>query len=593
MGGERVARVAVWAVVTALACSGDVGTGSNPGNPSDDSGQPSGPGAPGNVPDNGNDQEPGGTDPIRSPEDGDFVGEASETPCAPGEAEPATRLVRLTHTQYNRTIFDLLGLDTEPANAFLTDATFAGFDNSAEGLIVPDRLARDYRRAAEELAATAVADVDARNLLINCTTSDADCARQTIESLGRRAFRRPLTQMETAAYLDLHAQGDALIGSGSPFDDGLQLVLEAMLQSPKFLYRVELSQDTNAEGFVLLNGFEVATRLSYMLWNTMPDDELLDAAETGQLGSPDGVAIQADRMLKSQKARQVLDDFARQWLDFARFEDLSKDPNQFPDWSSTISDSMAEEVRLYLREIVFERQDPFAQLYTSSFTYVDDALAPYYGLPTTGRDGFERVELDPAERAGLLTQLGFLTSHAFPDRSSPIHRGVFVHRRILCSNLPDPPGDVDFNLPPIEGDIKTTRQQVEVHTSPAACNGCHGIINPAGYAFEHYDAAGQHRTTDHGEPVDASASLTIDGESASFDGALEFSQRIAESQAARHCFATQYLRYAYGRRENGGDSCTLDYLADQLGEEGYAVKDMIMDLTQTRAFLLRKAEVTP
>lgn len=526
-----------------------------------------------------------------------FVGDETPTPggeaCVAGTGRAGTRLVRLTHTQYDQTVQALLGLEVSPADEFLTDATFAGFDNNAEGLVVPDRLARDYRRAAESLAVAAVADAESRKRLVPCDTGATGCARTAIETLGRRAFRRPLSDTEIEAYTALHGRGAELVGSGDGFFDGVQLVLEAMLQSPKFLYRVELSQPVSGSQVIKLSGFELASRLSYMLWNSMPDDILLDAAAAGELDTPEGIAVAARRMMQVPEARAVLDDFARQWLDFSRFDDLSKDASQFPDFRPELGTSMSEEVRLFLRDLVFEQDGGFASLYTEPSTYVDDALASVYGLPAPGDGMFEKVSLDATQRSGLLTQVGFLASHAFADRSSPIHRGVFIHRKILCTNLPEPPGDVDFNLPAIEGDIKTTRQQVEVHTSPNQCAGCHGLINPVGFAFENYDALGRYRTLDFGEQVDASGTLTIDGQQIGFDGAVELSGVIAESEVARKCFATQYMRYAYGRRESGADRCTLAHLATRLGDPGYSIQDLILDLTQTRAFNQRPAEVGP
>jgi hypothetical protein len=327
-----------------------------------------------------------------------------------------------------------------------------------------------------------------------------------------------------------------------------------------------------------------------MLWNSMPDEMLLTAADAGMLHTPELVATQAERMLADPRAESVLDDFARQWLDFARFDDLLKDDVAYPGFDPAISASMKQEVRRFLRHVVFETDGSFADLYTLPVSFVDDALAPHYGLPATGRSDFEQVSLDAAERGGLLTQIGFLASHAYFDRSSPIHRGVFVHRRILCSTLPDPPGDVDLNLPPIAGEIRTTRQQVEVHTSPDACVSCHGMINPVGFAFESFDSLGRVRSTENGEPLDTTGTVAIDGSPVSFGGARELRAAIGGSRQGRECYATQWLRYAYGRAETGADGCTLESLGARLGEPGYPVRQLLVDLTQTRSFLQRTAE---
>lgn len=517
-----------------------------------------------------------------------------QTACTPDPLQATTRIPRLTHAQYDNTVSSLLYLDVQPSAAFLGDPTFAGFDNSAEGLAVADRLGRDYRRAAEELSAQAVGDMAAYRKLVTCSPSAA-CARQFTETFLRRAFRRAPTAAEVDRYVTLHGMAPSLSAGGDAFVAGVQLVIEAALQSPNFLYRGELSNEVGSEGFIDLNDHEIAARLSYALWNTMPDDTLAGLADAGQLHTPEQVAAQAQRMLDDARAEATVADFHRQWLDLASYEDLLRDPDQFPLFKPELADAMKAETQAFVRHVTFELDQGLHTLLTAPFTFVNRDTAPLYGLRAASYGAeMTKVDLDPEQRAGLLTQLGFLSSHAFFGLSSPIHRGVFIHRRILCSTLPDPPGNANLVLPAIEGSIKTTRQQVEVHTSPDACRSCHhGMINPAGFAFENFDAVGQYRTMDHGEPVDASSMLAIDGAAVNYENAVEFTRAIAESNQARSCYATNWLRYLYARSDSGADRCTIATVARAMADETYSTKDMLADLTRTRAFMQRAPEESP
>lgn len=504
--------------------------------------------------------------------------------------EPTPRLVRLTHVQYDNTIRDLLGVDASPSSGFLDDPLVEGFDNNASALFVSDRLARDYRRAAEELAASVTADEELWQVLVPCDPQEgSECAATFIEHFGRRTYRRPLDEDEVKRYLDLFEQGEALYDDGSSFARGVRLVVEAMLQSPHFLYRLELSSEAQDGNVVALTGWEIASRLSYLLWSSAPDDALLDAAEAGELDTPEGVAEEARRLLADSRSAATVDDFHRQWLELDKLGDITKDPELFPEWTPDVTDGMREEVVRFIRRVVFDLEGSYTDLMSLPETYVDADLAALYGLDGGFGDAMELVELDPAERAGLLTRIGFLSSHAFPGRSSPIRRGVFVQRRILCTPIPPPPGDVDTTLPPVEGEIETTREAVELHTSPDACRACHGLINEPGFAFEIYDAAGRFRETENGVPIDAAGQVLLDGENVSFDDGVELSHAIADSETGPLCYATQWFRYANMRQETPDDQCTLEGLHTAWEASGYDVQELLVALTQTASFRYRAA----
>jgi hypothetical protein len=494
--------------------------------------------------------------------------------CA-GVAAPSTRLIRLTHLQYDHTVKTLLGVDTTPASTFAADASFNGYDNNADGLTIGDRLSRDYARAAALLAPNA-------SKLIKCTPS-AECAKTTIASFLRRAFRRPATDEEVATYVTLHGKGD-------DFNDGMSLVVEAALQSPSFLYRVEASSEVAADGTIALNGYEVASRLSYLLWNDMPDEALFDAAQKGALTSVEGLTAQAKRMLGDPRAHEPVAEFHRQWLKLSLVNEdkLRRDPVLFPGFAATIAPTLQNETLRFVDD-VFTNGGGVQQLLTASFTYVNAETAPLYGLSGTFGKDLVRVELDSKKRAGLLTQIGFLASHAYYDLSSPIHRGVFVQRQILCTELPDPPGDANLKLPKVEGEIKTTRQQVTVHTSPASCQGCHGIINPAGFAFENYDAIGKWRDTENGVAIDATGSTLAGDGKIAFGGPMDFVKQVAEHPATSNCYAKNWMRFAYARKEQTADSCAMRALGDKL-HKGASIKDVILELVLNPTFRARPAK---
>jgi hypothetical protein len=509
-------------------------------------------------------------------------------------ASVGTKLVRLTHAQYDNTVRDLFELDVRPSPSFQKDPTFQGFNNNAAGLKVADRLGRDYRRTAEELALQVVSTPAARAKVVPCSSSTDECASTFISTFGRRAFRRPLTAAENATYLALFKKAATLLDGADPFAKGVELVIEAMLQTPNFLYRVELAEAAPVGSVVPLTSYEVATRLSYMLWNTTPDNALLNLAESGMLTTPAQVKAQALKMLEDKRAEQIVDDFHYQWLDLDKYNNLTRDAVLYPNFSAALSPMMQQETLRFVREVVFGQKAPFATLFTAPYTFVNKELAAIYKVPGTFTSAdYTRVELNPSERSGLLTQTGFLAAHAYTKSDSPIHRGVFMIRRVLCLPQGDPPPNADLKLPPLMGDIKTTRQQVAAHTSPAGCNSCHARINGIGFAFENYDAIGQYRTMDNGVAVDSTGTLALGDQSYPFKNAIEFGAAVSKTAEARSCYALNWLRYAYQRADSSEDACDVDAMTENLAKPGYSIKDMIADLTLNKSFLNRPVEELP
>jgi len=523
----------------------------------------------------------------------DPTGPDVEALCAAGDLPgPNPRLVRLTHAQYDNTVRALLALpEVSPSAEFLDDAAFAGFTNNAAALLVQPRLARDYQRAAESLS-DLVAAPATMAVLVPCDVAAGDeaCASEFIETFGKRAFRRPLTSEETQAFAAMYGRGNGKFAGGTPFEQGIRHLVEGFLQSPHFLYRVELSEKLDSDKLIPLTGYEVAARLSYLIWNSTPGDELLLAAENGELDTDAGIEAHARRLVDDPRAESPVDDFHAQWLQLSKYDNVQKDAALYPGFDATVPAAMKEETRRFIRHVVLETSGDLQDLLLSRTTFVNDQLAEIYGLEGTFGSDFTQVELDPAERSGLLTQPGFLASHAYTTMSSPIHRGVFVQRRLLCADIPDPPGDIDTTLPPLSAEIKTTKQQVEVHTSPSGCVGCHTLINAPGYALENFDAVGAWRTTDNGEPVDPTGDFPLDGATTSVNGAIDLVNKLAESDAAGACYLKQWYTYGFAREESEADSCTIEVLNEKFADAGYSPKEMLVAFTLTKTFRFRIQE---
>ncbi|WP_437707164.1 DUF1592 domain-containing protein [Sorangium sp. So ce448] len=502
---------------------------------------------------------------------------------------------RLSHAQWENTVRDLLRLDDRPglSASFTTDPLGGVFDNNEAALLVTPGLWSDYQRAAEELAAMVTADEDklGRLLPADLPAEGEARAQAFIERFGERAFRRPLTAEERDTYVALFRRGVELFEGEEPFAAGVRAALEAFLQSPHFVYRVESGAGPAKGGLIRLSGHEIAAKLSYLFWNSMPSDALLEAAKAGELSTPEAVRAYTEGMLEDPRAREVVGAFHRQLYDYEQYHDLNKDQALYPEFVPEMGDDMQREAELFVEHVVFEREGGLTELLTSRTAFVNDHLAAVYGVEGDFSDGFEQVELDEAERSGLLTRLGFLAAKATARQPDSIHRGVFVNLRVLCAALPPPPDDAT-SLPP--GELATNRERVEAHTGKGTCGAsCHGaLINPVGFAFEHYDAIGKYRTTDNGMPINSADAYTLGGQSRKYADAIEFSQLLAESSEAHACYAERWLEFAHGRDADAKDRAFVK----QLGEAsrgGSSTKELLLEIVSSTPFLARVTAEAP
>lgn len=495
----------------------------------------------------------------------------------------SSSLNRLTNVEYDYALEDLLGDTTRPAAAFAPDDVTTGFE---VGGAVSPLLAEQYLSTASGAAERATADLPG---LTGCTatgtTAEAEaCARRFIESMGRRAYRRTLTSEESAALLELYRTGAML----EDHRTGIQLVLEAMLVSPSFLYHVEAATPDAASGAIVeLDGFEVASRLSFFFWRSLPDDELLDAAEAGELADPVAVEMQARRMLEDGRAARGIRDFHRQWLDLDRLRTLERDAVVYPEYSAELGQDMRASLDAFVDDVMSEG-GTLDDLFRADHAYVNERLAPIYGLTGITGDAMQRVPVDPGERSGLLTQPALLALLGKSNQSDPIHRGIFVRTRLLCQQLPPPPDDVDLTVPDLAPGL-TTRERFDQHRTEPRCAGCHQLIDPIGYGFEGYDALGRFRAEEEGHPIDATGDVISGGDaSGTFDGVVELSDRLAESEAVRSCVARQWFRFATGRVETSDDRCSLEALDRRFEESGYDLRELMIGLVTTDAFRNRR-----
>lgn len=507
----------------------------------------------------------------------------------------SSRFRRLTHEEWRNTVQDLLGVDpSELTAAFRDDPRAAGFlfDNNAVTLEVDQALAAAYQRVAAQLAAQLTADSASLTALVPSTGGDDEArVRSFIEGFGKRVHRRPLTEAQAEGYFDLYQVGLSAFDDAPGFVGGIRLLLEGFLQSPYFLYRIEVSEGERG-GVIPLDGWERAQRLSYFFWATMPDEELFAAAEASALSSKEEVEAQARRLVADQRAASVVERFYTQLFEVDRYNRIQPSAVVFPEVSARVASAAAEETRRYVRYVMFEEQGGVADLLTSNVTFVNADLAPIYGLSGTYDADFRRVELDPGQRSGILTQIGFLASHATSVNPDPIHRGVFVAKRLNCLNIAAPPDAV----PPLpQAGDKTNREMVEDHTEVdgTSCKNCHAsVINPFGFPFESYDAIGAYRTEDNGKPVDTATSPPIGGARVEVADAVELANTMAGTAAVHECFATHLVEFAQGRTSVSADEGIVSKLGTA-SLTGVDFKEMMIRLAVADSFLNRATEELP
>jgi hypothetical protein len=494
------------------------------------------------------------------------------------QAAPLPARVRLmNNTEYNNTVAALLGDTTQPASAFPVAAKQDGFSNNVNQ-IAGSVLAAAFDTSAQTLAANAAKSLPT---LLPCdpvAVGETACASAFITTFGPRAFRRPLTSDDQSGLMGVYT---ASRQSGADFPKAMEMVLYGILNSASFLYVTELGAGGPSGSTTSLTPYETASSLSYFLVASPPDAQLRTAAATNALGTPDALAAHARRLLADPRAHGQVKRFFQEWFEMGA---STKDSTVYPSYQSVSASFLAETPAL-VDDVIFNGDGTLQSLLLADYTFVDSALAAFYQLPVSVPAGqLMRVSLAGSNRLGLLGNAGFLSSHSDATMSSPIFRGVFVRRRLLCQALPPPPAGLNIT-PPARAATKTTRQLFDAHTSNPACSGCHTQIDPIGNGLENFDGEGHYRTMDNGQPVDGSGEVAnTQDANGKFTGVVELAHLLAQSKQVQSCFARQLFRF--GSAQNG-DATEQEFFNEMPNPIPASFQDIVVAYVRTAMFTKR------
>lgn len=502
----------------------------------------------------------------------------------PDAGKPRSAVLRrLTNSQYNNTVRDLLGDQTAPANQFPPEDFVSGFKNQYDAQNLSPLLEEAYGLAAEKLAQNVFRNGDSHHL-ISCQAGPA-CRDRFVRGFGYRAFRRPLDEKEQGRYA-------ALFQKEKTFLAGAQLVVEAMLQSPNFLFRLDETSNSAWKPYA------AASRLSYSLWDTTPDTALMDAAARGELSTPSQIEAMARRMLRDPRAHQAANEYIAEWLRFDRVLNSSRDRRRYPKFSREMAVAMTEEARMFVSDLIWSDRN-FMDVFSASYGYANADLASIYGVAAPTQD-FARVSFSPeSERSGLLGQSLFLSLSAKPDDTSLTGRGLFVREQFLCQHVPPPPAGVNTNLAPsTEAHPQTNRERMGEHATNPFCASCHNLIDPIGVGFEKFDAVGARRDqyeivfyAQHGEghkpPKKVNLQMDTKGwvagiADSAFSSPRELGMILARTPQCQECVVKQYFRYVSGRMETPADAPLIRKVTEDFRQSGFRFQDLMISLIRNR-----------
>ena len=514
-------------------------------------------------------------------------GSAQQSACTSETQQPSSAPIRrLTRNEFNNTVAALLGDTTSPALNLPPELLGNGFSNDAVQQTVSADLVSGYNEIAADIASRAIQPTSLAQLVpcaasATSAASQESCAQTFINSWVPKAYRRALASGEADGLLAL-LKG---VASADTFSSGIAAVIEAVLQSPDFLYRPEFGVADPAQPSLRRpTGDEMATRLSYLFWGSAPDDGLRAAAANGELLTADGILKSAKRLLSDDKAHGVVKFFFDSLLPITTLTDQTRD--KYPTFSPQIGAYMRTETEKFLDNQVFAENGSWPSVFTANYTFVNEPLAKFYGMTGVTGTAFQKVTLDPTQRRGLLTQGAIMTGTTVTNSTNPVLRGTFVLNKLMCMNLnlPSDPATLALVAVPLDVTGATARDRYTAHSKQSLCQGCHRLIDPVGFALENYDAVGQYRTTENGVTIDASGKLPQATEVVS--GAVALSQQLADSEQVQQCFAQHWVEYGYGRTMRGSpeDKCLQEKINTAFKASGYNVKQLLLDLTQTTAF---------
>ncbi len=492
---------------------------------------------------------------------------------------------RLNRTEYNNTVRDLTGLDLKLANDFPSDDVGNGFDNIGDVLSLPPILMEKYLTAAKQIADEVMKSPDAAKKVFPRQANDpnnvdevVEVARANASSFAQRAFRRPLDADETERLFNLmRVAWDA----DAKKEEIMQTLITAVLASPHFIYRVEEDDPQDfVDGVRPLNDFEMASRLSYFLWSSMPDDRLVELAKEGKLHTAEQLNAEVDRMLSDPKAKALVENFAGQWLQLRDLEALSPDPVKFAAFDATLRRSMRRETELLFKSILDENRS-ILELLSASYTYLDERLAKHYGIEGVSGNEFQKVDL-MGKRRGVLMHGSILLLTSNPTRTSPVKRGKWVLENLLAEPPPPPPPNVP-ELGAAGETLGTLRQQMEQHRANPNCAVCHVKMDAVGFGLENFDAIGAWREADGREKIEPSGILPG---GRTFNGPLDLVQILVEDKKVEftRCLSLKMLTYALGRGLGVADRCTISSIVDNLAKDNYRFSTLIKSIVTSPPF---------
>ena len=489
-------------------------------------------------------------------------------------------LRRLTHQQYSNTVRDLLKEATDVSSQFPPEDFVDGFKNQYQSQSLSPTLIETYSQTAERIAGHVFRRGDSRKLIpCDFRKEPAACRDRFIRTFGRRAFRRPLEPRELVRYT-------ALFKNEREFLRGAQAVIEAALQAPAFLFWMDEAPRPEWKPYA------IASRLAYGLWNTMPDDELLNRAERGDLDSPEKVATTVRAMLRDPRARQGLDEFVAQWLRFDRVLTAARERRTFPMFGRELVNSMVEEEKRFVADLVWNDRN-FMDLFRADYGFVNTELATVYAVPAPAQD-FERIVFPKEQnRAGVLGHALFLTLTSKPEDTAPTSRGIFVREQFLCQQVPPPPPGVDTNLPPVDEALpRTNRERLAAHTVNPACAGCHSLVDPIGFALEKFDAVGIYHPKakllfypDEHEAKVPKKQVLLDLDTtghltgipnSEFTNPRELGEILAKTGQCQECIVKQVFRYQAGRHETRGDAPLIQQVLEDFRKSGFRFQELLV-----------------
>ena len=499
----------------------------------------------------------------------------------------------MTSYEYKNTIRDLPGLENvgDVIEEFPPENKVNGFENNVDAHVASTTLIRRHMEASEEIAKKAVENN--LNELLPCDpmqVGEVACGEKFVEDFLHQTFRRPPTKEEVADFVALFEKGR----SDFDFITGIELTIQAALQSPQFLYRIRTVDGASEGETVQLDPYEMAERLSYFLWASTPDAKLMQAAADGALQTREQNETQTRRMLgekNTKKAKNAVYQFHRQWLKLDELESMAKDSKKFPEYQPEMADDWHASMRKFILDVYFSENSNVDHLLSSPTIYLTDRLAKLYDRKDMkGSTGLQPYKFESKERSGLLTQPALMALLANANQSSPIQRGVWVREQLLCQPIQPPPPS-STTTPPDPDPNATTRERFRQHTEDPECASCHKMIDPLGFGFANYDGVGRYRAKENGKAVNAKGELANTGETAvegPFDGAVELAGRLRDSRMVSDCIASRWFTYAMGRSETNSDVCALHTVQKAFAKSEGDFEKLLVELATSDAFRYRR-----